>query len=459
MKLKFKNLGVIKSGEIDLSKELIILTGGNNTGKSYVSYLLYGLYRNWNNENKNKFYKFTSKYIEEVENSYPNVKLKINFKENLKLIINEFVKSIESNLTDRFHSLFSSKQINPITNLFVSENQLNQTYESIISLNASFFVDYMERVNFSVKEGIALYEGKYNKEISKDFAITLSKDQIIDTIIYYIIERIGFSPNLSPVNLYYKFFPAERSSINLFSKEIIQNKAKKLDEISLLSEKERRKVRLTTNFPLPINDYLYFINDLKDKDNYQSNYGYIADEIETLIDGSVTLNEFDEIIFNPKNSKKQLDLHISSSTVKSLSGLVFYFRYYAMKNDVIFIDEPELNLHPDNQIKFARILAKIINNEIKMVISTHSDYIIKEFNNLIMLNNDKGGKLLKKLGYNKEYVIDNERIGAYYFPSGNNTVVQELQVSKTGISVESIDNTIDNQDYNGETIYYTLFEK
>ena len=287
---------------------------------------------------------------------------------------------------------------------------------------------------------------------------SMSKDLFCTTVINVLLQSIKFQPNQSSQNIYNKFFPAERSSINLFSKDIIQNKAKKLDEISLLSEEERKKIRFKVNFPLPINDYLYFVNNLRDRNNFESEYTHIAEAIEKMIGGTVDLNEFDEMIFKPGNSKKQLDLHISSSTVKSLTGLVFYFRYYAMKNDVIFIDEPELNLHPDNQIKLTHILAKAVNSGIKIVISTHSDYIIKEFNNLIMLNSDKTGKIIKELNYDKNCVLDKNKVGAYYFPFGNNTVIKELEVSKTGISVESIDNTIDEQDYNSETIYYNLFE-
>ncbi len=46
MEIQVKNLGTIKEGKIDLSKNLIIFAGQNNTGKSYMAYLSYGLYRN-----------------------------------------------------------------------------------------------------------------------------------------------------------------------------------------------------------------------------------------------------------------------------------------------------------------------------------------------------------------------------------------------------------------------------
>jgi predicted ATPase len=42
------------------------------------------------------------------------------------------------------------------------------------------------------------------------------------------------------------------------------------------------------------------------------------------------------------------------------------------------VDEPELNLHPENQRRVARLFARLINLGIKVFITTHSDYIVKE---------------------------------------------------------------------------------
>ena len=41
MKFKVTNLGCIKSAEIELGK-LTLLSGENNTGKTYLTYALYG---------------------------------------------------------------------------------------------------------------------------------------------------------------------------------------------------------------------------------------------------------------------------------------------------------------------------------------------------------------------------------------------------------------------------------
>ena len=50
------------------------------------------------------------------------------------------------------------------------------------------------------------------------------------------------------------------------------------------------------------------------------------------------------------------------------------------------VDEPELNLHPENQRRMARLFARLVNVGVKVFVTTHSDYIVKELNTLILLN-------------------------------------------------------------------------
>ena len=43
MKINIKGLGAIKEATIDLNKSLTVFCGHNNTGKTYVSYIIYAL--------------------------------------------------------------------------------------------------------------------------------------------------------------------------------------------------------------------------------------------------------------------------------------------------------------------------------------------------------------------------------------------------------------------------------
>ena len=44
MKLTVKNLGVVSHAEVDLSKDLLIFTGENNTGKTYLAYTVHAIF-------------------------------------------------------------------------------------------------------------------------------------------------------------------------------------------------------------------------------------------------------------------------------------------------------------------------------------------------------------------------------------------------------------------------------
>jgi predicted ATPase len=46
MKVKIKNLGILKQAEFSLG-DLTIICGGNNTGKTYATYALFGFLDTW----------------------------------------------------------------------------------------------------------------------------------------------------------------------------------------------------------------------------------------------------------------------------------------------------------------------------------------------------------------------------------------------------------------------------
>ena len=143
-----------------------------------------------------------------------------------------------------------------------------------------------------------------------------------------------------------------------------------------------------------------------------------------------------------------------------MAGIVFYLRHNSDRGDLIFIDEPEVNCHPDVQILMTRIFARMINAGLRLVISTHSDYIIREINNLIMLSKApvSMAETLTKWGYQKEMAIEYQDVGAYLFSYGkdNKVEVSPIEVTEAGFEVSSIDATISQLNETSQALYYEL---
>jgi len=87
---------------------------------------------------------------------------------------------------------------------------------------------------------------------------------------------------------------------------------------------------------------------------------------------------------------------------------------------MFIVDEPELNLPPENQRRIARLFVSLINIGIKIFITTHSDYIIKELNTLIMLNarTEHSMKVMEEYGYGENELLSPQQVRVYYAGKG-----------------------------------------
>jgi ABC-type glutathione transport system ATPase component len=261
---------------------------------------------------------------------------------------------------------------------------------------------------------------------------------------------------------------AERQGITIFSGEI---NIKRNEIFSLLLEEQEKSqvndifipLRSKINkYPRPIRDSITLQGRLKSLKDRKTSFYDLAEELEKYnIGGKVRVDDVGNIVFKPAgDNTKELDLHLTSSTVKSLSTLIIYLRHSAQKGDCIIIDEPELNLHPDNQRKIARFIGRLINEGFQVVISTHSDYIIKELNNMIMLSKAKGNNedLIEKLGFRGDELLKPEQVQALLFTLDSRKPT-DIEITEEGFNVTTIDETIAKQDALTEEIYYQLFEQ
>ncbi len=92
------------------------------------------------------------------------------------------------------------------------------------------------------------------------------------------------------------------------------------------------------------------------------------------------------IVYCPSsNPKYEIPLSLASSSIKALALLDGYIRSRARVGDYLILDEPELHLHPEKQRAFAQAMVILAHFGIKIFVTTHSDYLIRELNNICLL--------------------------------------------------------------------------
>jgi hypothetical protein len=244
--------------------------------------------------------------------------------------------------------------------------------------------------------------------------------------------------------------------------DLIQQKsatASGLDILEVINGSSRR-------YPLAVRDSLKIANDLENIKKNIGPYYEIAEQIEKgILQGSVQITDNGDVEFvsDKMEKNKHLPIHLTSSIVKTMSSLVIYLKHIARKGDLLIVDEPEMNFHPDVQVLLTRIFALLSKQNLRIIISTHSDYIIREINNLIMAENiySKNPQLVTDLGYDSSMLLNKNDIAIKYFNFGKrkkNLDVVDVEIDNNGFAVESIDNTINEQNRITETLFYSLEE-
>lgn len=453
MIVEVNGLGAIKQAQIDLTKKLTVFCGHNNTGKTYVSYVIYALTSRQKFTPKMLSDDFLSKLIENKELVLP-----IDLDE-----ICAFRKELVEFVADNLNELFG-----------ISKEQAQKFFPSF-SLNfKTSEADFKEKIlaeGFNAcfnGEAFAINVTKEDGSLDIKFTISINSSltpRDIDTIRFMILPNLYTSISLYPIPRSI-IFPVERNSIYTFSKELSIKRNILIDQMQDMSTKQIDPLdflfKRTTRYPQPIRDGLEIAEDMSNLQKNESDYKEFAEKIEEeLLQGKVSVSNEGEVQFASSKAKsKKLPIHLTASIVKTLSSLVFYLKHIARKNDLIIIDEPELNLHPDNQIIIARIFARLINEGFRLLISTHSDYIIRELNNLIMLSSDNPNvKILRdKFNYLPSEKIASEDVNAYYFDfrTKSSVGVKQLSVSEFGFEVPSIDDTIDRLNNASEELFYAI---
>lgn len=378
MRLKLNNILKIANADIELGG-LTVITGVNDSGKSTIGKVLFSTLKAVNNASQiNETdvifkIKFQLSFIKRML-----IRQEINLQE-LNDIRNLTIRLIERTFNEidtLTKSILENEQIKNLSSrsLSILEKRLSAIHtiiekfynpnlsikEEFIKISNSEFTTYL--LNSFGKEcaSIEFYDDTNNKHgstIKIDFAnnslcdIKVNGMFSIEDITY--IESPVYLPILNALRLSNSFQSSQfQSTFPYLQKENIPY------HIADMAE----KILTRDEFVLGLFDTLN-----------TPHIQLLLNEINSLVGGTFIVNIKDNQLYFCKKSGEKIPAINVATGVKSFGVLLRLLETNNISTSkILVIDEPEIHLHPEWQIKFCKLIIELIAKGIPIVISTHS---------------------------------------------------------------------------------------
>ena len=162
---------------------------------------------------------------------------------------------------------------------------------------------------------------------------------------------------------------AQKWSRTLFLDSPIYWKLKDALESMRLSSVRRRE-----SYGVP--QYFYDLAVLLRKGIIDSNFPEMCRELEDVIGGKIVMTDTNKLRF--QDGRGDYSMHATAGGIVNLGILSLLIEHGVVaKNAIVFIDEPEINLHPEWQVKMAEVLYELARKGVNIVLATHSIDILK----------------------------------------------------------------------------------
>jgi len=125
-------------------------------------------------------------------------------------------------------------------------------------------------------------------------------------------------------------------------------------------------------------DYPYLMKDLNFKLYIKSasNGLDIKEKVTSLMGGEFKKDEMGRYYFDKDGERIEL---VNTATGIKYFGIfqVLSQNNYLNSDTVLVLDEPEVHLHPEWQLKMAKIIVELVKNGVKILVNSHSPYMIE----------------------------------------------------------------------------------
>ena len=475
--VKVRNLGPIAEGNIEL-RPLTVFVGPSNTGKSYLAMMVYALHRyfaggldefpygrRWRNTSASglkskKGINLDPKVEEELDAWLKSSEegktppLSEGIKGGIRSIVEEaagmagplereIIRCFGTETIDELIRRPRAHTAEVVVDLYQQSEKHSMQYRLEIGRDEhlkitgkvmdyeTFFSSFMQssEINPSM---FHRYMMSYSGPLLSEF-----NPRLILGGLAYAAQNVSAKPLSRPA--YY--LPADRTGVMHSHKVVVS---------ALVQSTTSGGLRPAANVPIlsgVLADFLEQLIQMSTRPRFKK--GRKGDSLasnmeESVLKGGVQIEtsetNYPHFVYRPKGWKVKLPLMRSSSMVAELAPIVLYLRHIVRPGDILIIEEPESHLHPEMQVEVIRRLAEVVRSGIKVIVTTHSEWVLDELANMVLNSQIKEPK--KTAPGEETACLHPHQVGAWLFKHRGNSegvVVEELKTDDTGLYPSGFD--------------------
>lgn len=419
--LIIKDFGKIKEADIHVSP-LTLFVGDNNSGKSYLMSLIWAL-RSLTTSSPlfHGIKRLEHPALQKIKEQLTEL---IEKGKSQKTAISEFSSEY---FIDVFNTLCEHIKDTFVSTIF-NDPKIHIGSLKIYMPNTAFTVRFHEEASGKImfqygaeQQGIIFPDSILNEKMVESFCTSV--------ICWLLGSNLGH-------NTY--FLPAARTGFML-SKTMINQYSRKYT-FDVIPHKEDW-INVTNSAEPLTKPILHFLDTLElvlSNEN-TGKQKYLAQWIEKeMIHGSIIQSNGpgQEIRYMPIESKESLSLRTSSAVVTELIPLILLLKNEPLAKFLCY-EEPEMCLHPQLQYEMGKVLIRIVNSGVNIIVTTHSDIIMQHINNMCRLSSIKERKeLLERFNLIDDDLINTSQVAVYQLKDcGNYSTVEEIKPNKNGFEI------------------------